>query len=93
MSTMTTVTRKGIGIAVIGLSFLILPALADPVLPGLTNLNFLSYTGSAPKNSFSAVNPVGWTGGTAHLHRCSWHLHNVPGDSLRLDVSQHVGLS
>jgi hypothetical protein len=37
---------------------------ADPALPGLTNLNFLSYTGAAPKNSFAAVNPTGWTGGT-----------------------------
>lgn len=36
---------------------------ANPPLPGLTNLNFLSYTGSAPKNSFSSVNPTGWTGG------------------------------
>lgn len=33
-------------------------------LPGLTNLNFLSYTGSAPKSSFTSNDPVGWTGGT-----------------------------
>lgn len=37
---------------------------ALPALPNLTNLNFLNYTGLAPKNSFTAVNPVGWTGGT-----------------------------
>ncbi len=37
---------------------------ADPALPGLTNLNFLSYSGSTPKNSFSSVNPTGWTGGS-----------------------------
>ena len=39
-------------------------AQADPALPGLTNLNFLSYSGSTPKNSFSSVNPTGWTGGS-----------------------------
>jgi hypothetical protein len=37
---------------------------ADPFLPGLTNLDFLSYSGSAPKNSFTSVNPTGWTGGS-----------------------------
>src|ERR1700761_1650353 len=35
---------------------------ADP-LPNLTNLDFSQYTGSAPKGSFTSVNPVGWTGG------------------------------
>ena len=39
-------------------------ARANPALPGLTNLNFLSYTGSAPKNSFTSVAPTGWTGGS-----------------------------
>ncbi|MHB1207885.1 MAG: PEP-CTERM sorting domain-containing protein [Rhodospirillaceae bacterium] len=39
------------------------PASANPILPGLTNLNFLNYTGSPPKNYFTNVNPVGWTGG------------------------------
>jgi PEP-CTERM motif len=38
-------------------------AKANPYLPGLTNLNFLSYTGSSPKNSFTNVNPTGWSGG------------------------------
>lgn len=33
-------------------------------LPGLVNLNFLSYSGSAPKNYFTNVNPTGWTGGS-----------------------------
>ncbi len=32
-------------------------------LPNLTNLDFTQYTGSAPKGSFTSVNPVGWTGG------------------------------
>jgi hypothetical protein len=40
------------------------PALADPYLPGLTNLNFDSYTGAAPKASFTSVDPTGWTGGS-----------------------------
>ncbi len=49
--------------ALIGLSLLVGAANAVP-LPGLTNLNFLSYAGpSAPKDSFTAVNPDGWTGG------------------------------
>jgi hypothetical protein len=39
-------------------------AQANPSLPNLQNLNFLQYTGSAPKNSFNAVDPVGWTGGS-----------------------------
>jgi len=30
---------------------------------GLTNLNFVSYGGSAPKGSFNNVKPTGWTGG------------------------------
>jgi len=38
-------------------------ALADPPLPGLTNLNFTAYTGANPKNCFQCVNPTGWTGG------------------------------
>jgi hypothetical protein len=37
-------------------------------LPGLTNLNFLSYTGSPPKNSFGAVIPTGWTGGSGLIY-------------------------
>jgi hypothetical protein len=36
---------------------------ADPSLPGLPNLDFLSYTGASPKNYFTNVDPTGWTGG------------------------------
>jgi PEP-CTERM motif len=32
-------------------------------LPGLQNQDFTLYNGSAPKNTFTNVNPVGWTGG------------------------------
>jgi hypothetical protein len=39
-------------------------AQANPALPGLQNQNFTDYTGSAPKGSFSSVDPVGWTGGS-----------------------------
>ena len=39
-------------------------AQADLFLPNLENLNFLQYTGAPPKNSFTAVDPVGWTGGS-----------------------------
>src|ERR1017187_1282311 len=51
-----------VGVFAIGFSILTQPARAVD-LPGLTNLNFLTYTGSAPKNTFTAVNPTGWTGG------------------------------
>jgi hypothetical protein len=34
---------------------------ADPHLPGLTNQTFTSYTGSAPKNYFTNVDPTGWS--------------------------------
>ncbi|HTT11138.1 MAG TPA: PEP-CTERM sorting domain-containing protein [Burkholderiaceae bacterium] len=48
---------------VAGLSLLAGSVQADP-LPNLTNLNFLTYTGAAPKNYFNTVDPTGWTGGT-----------------------------
>jgi hypothetical protein len=51
-----------IGASAIGLSFFVTATQADPLLT-LPNLNFLTYTGSAPKNSFTSVNPTGWTGG------------------------------
>jgi hypothetical protein len=48
---------------VVGLTLLAHSAQATPFLPGLTNLNFLTYTGVAPKAQFSSVNPTGWIGG------------------------------
>ena len=39
-------------------------AQAYPALPGLVNQTFTQYTGVNPKASFTAVNPVGWTGGS-----------------------------
>lgn len=53
-----------IGISALGLSFLANTAQAFPVLPNVQNLNFVNYTGTAPKDYFTNVNPVGWTGGT-----------------------------
>ena len=50
--------------AFLGLSFLACSAQANPALPNLQNLNFLQYNGSAPKNFFNQVDPVGWTGGS-----------------------------
>jgi len=43
-------------------------AMADPALPGLTNLNFVTYTGSAPQNTFTNVDPTGWTGGNGLIN-------------------------
>ena len=58
-----------IGLPAIALSLgLARPAQADPALPNLENLNFLQYNGVAPKNSFNAVNPVGWTGGNGLIY-------------------------
>jgi hypothetical protein len=63
---MRNVLRKSIaiGFSAIGLSLLAHSAQADPLLPGLTNLNLLTYSGSAPKAPFTTVNPTGWTGGS-----------------------------
>ena len=41
---------------------------SNPALPGLTNLNFTAYTGSAPKGKFTDVKPTGWTGGTGLIY-------------------------
>jgi hypothetical protein len=62
---MYSAPRKAFAVALfaIGLSFSTHPAQADPALPNLTNLNFLQYSGSAPKNYFSNVQPTGWTEG------------------------------
>jgi PEP-CTERM motif len=49
--------------AVAGLSLLACSVQANPILPGLTNLNFLAYSGNNPKDTFTNVNPNGWTGG------------------------------
>jgi hypothetical protein len=43
-------------------------AVADPALPGLTNLNFATYGGADPKNCFTCVNPTGWTGGNGLIY-------------------------
>jgi len=56
------------GVVAVGLPLFTHTAMADPSLPGLTNLNFVSYTGSAPKNTFTAVNPTGWTGGSGLIY-------------------------
>ncbi|PRC93730.1 PEP-CTERM sorting domain-containing protein [Solimicrobium silvestre] len=50
--------------AIVGLSALACSAYANPYLPGLTNLDFSSYSGTAPKGYFTNVDPTGWTGGT-----------------------------
>ena len=53
------------GSLVVGLST---PGHASPFLPNVQNLDFLDYTGAAPKNSFTAVDPVGWTGGSGLIY-------------------------
>jgi len=52
------------GFFAIGLSLSTHPAKADTPLPNLTNLDFLSDTGTNPKDTFTNVKPTGWTGGS-----------------------------
>ena len=62
-------------VAGIGLAVGVGPAFADPPLPNLTNLNFSSFSGSAPKNYFTSVDPTGWTGGSGLI----FIAQNTPG--------------
>lgn len=55
---------SAIGASALALSFGLAGSAHADYLPGLTNLDFSAYTGSAPKGPFTSVNPVGWTGGT-----------------------------
>ena len=66
---MPVVLRKSfaIGFCAIGLSLVPHSAKAT-ALPNLLNLNFLDYTGSAPKASFTSVDPTGWTGGSGLIY-------------------------
>ena len=56
------------GVSTIALSLgLASPGLSDPVLPGLTNLNFTQANGGgtvSPKCQFTSCNLAGWTGGS-----------------------------
>lgn len=61
-------TSFTVGILAAGVSFFSHPALADEALPNLENLNFVNYTGDAPKNTFQNVDPVGWTGGSGLIY-------------------------
>lgn len=63
---MTATYRKSVYIAstALSLSLVSFTAHAYPALPNLVNQNFTDYTGSAPKGSFTNVDPVGWTGGS-----------------------------
>ncbi len=74
---MARVTRNtiAVGFFALGVSLSTIPAQAELALPGLINLNFLDYTGTAPKAPFEAVKPTGWTGGTDLV------FIDTPGDS------------
>ena len=64
-----------VGLCAVGASLLTFSAQAGPILPGLPNLNFLSYTGVAPKAPFTSVDPTGWTGGSGLI------FIDTPGDA------------
>jgi hypothetical protein len=69
-----SISKNGIGksiacgVSAIALSLgLASPGLADPLLPGLTNLNFTQAKGGgtvSPKCQFTGCNLAGWTGGS-----------------------------
>ena len=62
---MNRISRIILTIGYFGLGFSLLTHSAQAgTLPDLLNLNFLSYTGSAPKGPFTSVVPTGWTGGS-----------------------------
>jgi len=67
---MRSISRSSLalGFVAVGFSLLTHSAKADPPLPNLENLNFLDYTGANPKNTFDAVAPVGWTGGSGLIY-------------------------
>jgi hypothetical protein len=57
------------GVSTIALSLgLAGPGLADPLLPGLTNLNFTNLSSQSPKCSFTSCGVVGWTGGNGLIY-------------------------
>lgn len=59
----------------LSLSFVVHSADALPALPGLTNQDFVSFSGATPKNTFTAVDPTGWSGGNGLIYIDS----NQPG--------------
>ncbi len=70
------------GLAALGLSLgLTTTAHAYPALPNLVNLNFQDYTGSAPKDYFTNVNPVGWVGGGGLIFIASTASGHGAGDN------------
>jgi len=58
--------RASVGALVAGLG--LSQAMAYDALPNLENLDFTQYSGNAPKDTFTAVNPVGWTGGSGLIY-------------------------
>lgn len=64
-------------LSVAGIGFLSAPAVANPQLV-LPNLDFLSYSGNAPKDSFTSVNPDGWTGGSGLIYIVTPGNSSVP---------------
>jgi PEP-CTERM motif len=67
-----------IGLTALGLFMVAGPAVATTPLPGLVNLNFLDYTGSAPKDYFTNVDPVGWTGGSSLVFIATPGTSSIP---------------
>ena len=61
---MRSVLQKTCAAGFLAIGLLSNSAKADTPLPNLTNLNFLTYTGTNPKDTFTNVKPTGWTGGS-----------------------------
>ncbi|MGH8318340.1 MAG: hypothetical protein ACREUL_10220 [Steroidobacteraceae bacterium] len=64
----------------VGLALAASTALATP-LPNLVNLDFDMYSGSSPKQTFTSVDPKGWTGGTGLIFIDSTTLPNAQAAS------------
>ncbi len=56
------------GVAVAGLLVGMVRPGQAAFLPNVNNLNFVNYTGSAPPNCFTCVDPTGWTGGSGLIY-------------------------
>ena len=78
------------GVSTIALSLgLAGPGHANPVLPGLTNLNFTQLT-QTPKCNFSSCGLTGWTGGTGLIYIDS---QTGPGSAAGVPMGSHEYLT
>ncbi len=62
-------SRKSFALGFFAIGMLYAPHSARAeAFPSISNANFLAYTGSAPKDSFTNVAPTGWIGGNGYVY-------------------------